>query len=338
MLIIAKADNFVFMDVLNEVDLNSTVPPKPPVEEKNRNVLVKSISSLILYLFIGYFFFGHNWTILLILTAVVLVHELGHFLAMKAYHYNELGIFFIPLVGAYASGTKKEVSQKQSAVIILAGPVPGIIAGIAIYLLRKYQLGSEFYFMQYDIWIVTAKLLVFLNLLNLLPVYPLDGGQLLNRLFLDESEWLSKIFLVLSALALAYFAIKIQFYPLLLFPLLMIVRMVTDNKYDNVSKLIQEKGIALDKYYEELTDEEYWAIRNILIESKLLNSKSIYPAPPYEYSPDEDKVVSTIENILERTVIQDLNLFSRILIIILCLGCFALPFLLHMPLPFFFAS
>src|ERR1043166_929806 len=115
-------------------------PPKPELENKKGNVWVRSITSLALYLLIGYYFFSANWMLLLILTCIVIFHELGHFLAMKAFHYKELGIFFIPLLGAYASGTKREISQKQSAIILLAGPLPGIIVGIVLFLVTKDRI------------------------------------------------------------------------------------------------------------------------------------------------------------------------------------------------------
>src|SRR5436190_20925543 len=75
-------------------------PPKPELENKKGNVWVRSIMSLALYLLIGYYFFSANWILLLILTGIVMFHEFGHFLAMKAFHYKELGIFFIPLLGS----------------------------------------------------------------------------------------------------------------------------------------------------------------------------------------------------------------------------------------------
>src|SRR5260221_1874593 len=116
-------------------------PAKPGLEESRSkiNVWIRSLSSLALYFIIGYFFFNKDWLLVLVLTGVVVFHELGHFLAMKLYDYTDLGIFFIPLLGAYASGSKREVSQTQSAIIILAGPVPGIIAGLLIYLLALHQ-------------------------------------------------------------------------------------------------------------------------------------------------------------------------------------------------------
>src|SRR5436189_4352716 len=157
-------------------------PPKPELENKKGNVWVRSITSLALYLLLGYYFFSANWMYLLILTAIVIFHELGHFLAMKAFHYKELGIFFIPLLGAYASGTKREVSQKQSAIILLAGPLPGIIVGILLYLIDENSSGLYFLDISFS---RIAILMIILNLINLFPVYPLDGGQLLNRVFLD---------------------------------------------------------------------------------------------------------------------------------------------------------
>src|ERR1700704_2673564 len=125
----------------NEIRAVTIYPPKPELEENKSkmNVWLRSLSSLALYFIIGYFFFNKDWLLVLVLTGVVVFHEMGHFLAMKLYNYTDLGIFFIPLLGAYASGTKREVSQTQSAIIILAGPVPGIIIGILIYSLSLQQ-------------------------------------------------------------------------------------------------------------------------------------------------------------------------------------------------------
>jgi stage IV sporulation protein FB len=308
-------------------------PPKPEPENKKGNVWVRSFISLALYLLIGYYFFSANWILLLILTAIVIFHEFGHFLAMKMYHYKELGIFFIPLLGAYASGTKREISQKQSAIILLAGPLPGIIVGIVLFLVTKDRI-TDIPYQSFSLLRNTAMLLIFLNVLNLLPIYPLDGGQLLNRLFLDESRIIGKIFVILSALALGYFAITIQFYPLLVFPAMMLFRLRTDSKFDELTRKVEESGINLEKTYEEISDEDYWKIRNILIENNYATVRNLNPAPPYEYSPNEDKVVSAIENLLQRTIVQDLSWAGKLLIILIWAGSFAAPFLLNMDLPF----
>jgi Zn-dependent protease len=312
-----------------------TFPTKPPVEEKKGNVWVKSITSLGLYLLIGYYFFHANVSLLLILTGVVLFHELGHFLAMKIYGYKDLGIFFIPLLGAYASGTKRDVSQKQSAIILLAGPLPGIIIGLILYFICTHSFAASLPLNTVVKLLATSKLLIFLNLLNLLPVYPLDGGQLLNRLFIDETNIIGKIFVVISALALGYFAVRIGFYPLLVFPVMMLFRLQSDNHFDHLTKEVEDRGINLEKSYEEISDEEYWKIRNILVEKNYGPLKNIPPAPPYEYADQEDKVVTAIQNLLQRTITEDLGWAAKLAIISVCLACFAAPFLLKLELPFF---
>ena len=295
--------------------------PKPELEEPKAkmNVWLKSLSSLALDLVIGYFFFNKNWSLVLILTGVVIFHELGHFFAMKIYNYKDLGIFFIPLMGAYVSGKKQEVSQRQSAVILMAGPVPGIMIGLFLHFLSAY--------VDVPLLEMTAWILIYLNLLNLLPVYPLDGGQLLHRLFLDDYAIIGKIFVVISAGLLAYFAWSISFYPLLLFPVLMISRMFGDIQHERLVAKIEAEGIDLMKTYEDLSAEEYWKIRNALIKHHP-QLRGINPSPPYELSPKEDQVVTIIQNILQRAIIQDLSVASKIFILVVWIGCFAAPFML----------
>jgi len=102
-------------------------PPKYEKKDQASNTWLRSFLSLALYLVLGYYIF-HSFTMLLLITAIVVFHELGHFFAMKVFRYKDLGIFFIPLLGAYVSGSKREVSQKESAVILLAGPLPAVMA------------------------------------------------------------------------------------------------------------------------------------------------------------------------------------------------------------------
>jgi len=302
--------------------------PKPELEEPKSkpNVWLKSLASLAFFLVIGYFFFKQNWTLVLILTAVVVFHELGHFTAMKIYNYQELGIFFIPLLGAYVSGKKQEVSQKQSAIILLAGPIPGIFLGIILHIL-SIQLESDL--MEKIAWI-----LIFLNVLNLLPVYPLDGGQLLHRLFLDNYNVLGKIFVVLSVALMSWVAISSEFLFLLFFPVMMITRMVGDLQHERIEKKIEAEGIDLMKSYEELSAEEYWRIRNAVIKY-YPQFKDVNPAPPYEISPKEEQIINIIQGLLQRSIIQDLSVAGKIIILVIWIGFFLAPFLIKNPFGIF---
>jgi Zn-dependent protease len=303
--------------------------PKPELEEpKNKmNVWLRSLGSLALFLVVGYFFFRQNWTWVIVLTAVVVIHEMGHFLAMKFYNYKELGIFFIPLMGAYVSGKKQEVSQKQSAVILMAGPLPGIILGLLCHFIGAQM---DIYFLEKMAWIF-----VFLNLLNLLPVYPLDGGQLLHRLVLDDNNILGKIFVVISAGLMSWVAIASGFYPLLFFPFMMITRLIGDLQHERIEKKIEAEGIDLMKTYEDLTPEEYWRIRNAVIRY-YPQFKDVNPSPPYQISSKEDQLITTIQGLLQRSIVQDLSLGGKFLILVVWIGSFAAPFFLDLSIVSFF--
>jgi len=307
--------------------------PKPELEEpkSKMNVWVKSAFSLALYLAIGYFFFGRNWMFLLIITLIIVFHELGHFTAMKIFKYNDLGIFFIPLLGAYVSGSKQEVSQRQSSIILLAGPVPGIIIGIILLLIP----GNDSIMLSEAISLdEVAKASIFLNLLNLLPIYPLDGGQLLHRLFLDNIQVIGKIFLIASAALLTWVAIRTGIYPLLIFPFMMITRLIRDMQHERIEKKIEAEGIDLVKSYDEISPEEYWRIRNVII-NHYPQLRDVKPSPPYEISSKEDQIITIIQGLLQRSIIQDLSLVGKILILLIWIGCFVAPFFLDLSMSSF---
>jgi stage IV sporulation protein FB len=305
-------------------------PPKYEKKEQPSNIWLKSFTSLALYLVLGYYIFP-SYKILLLITAIVMIHELGHFFAMKFFRYKDLGIFFIPLLGAYVSGSKREVSQRQSAIILLAGPLPGIILGIILYLFN--QNNEDIYFLDISLSKI-ALLFIILNLINLFPIYPLDGGQLLNRVFLDEESVWSRIFVFLSILLMCWLAFKLPFYPLLIFPAMMLLRFVGDKKINIIEKKIEAEGINTDIEYKELPDKDYWRIRNILIEEHP-GYKDLYPAPPYEYSHKEEKIMVTIQSLLHRNLIQDVSLLGKIFIFLVWAAAFAAPWLLNMDMSFF---
>lgn len=306
------------------------IPPKYQKPEEKQNIWLRSFISLAAYLVIGYYIFP-SYKILLLITAIVMIHELGHFIAMKCYRYNELGIFFIPLLGAYVSGSKREVSQLQSAVILLAGPLPGIIIGAALLIADQQGLGT------YLLDVSSSRigfLFIILNLINLFPIYPLDGGQSLNRVFLEEESAWSKVFVFLSAAFLCLLAIKLPFYPLLLFPAMMLLRLAGEKKVGHIEKRIEAENINTDLEYEELPDADYWKIRNILIEEHPA-FKDVETSPPYEYSHKEEKIMTMVQSLLHRHLIQDVSVAGKIFIFIIWVAAIASPWLLHMDMGFF---
>ena len=306
--------------------------PKYTVADAPKNLWLKSAMSLLLYLVAGYFFFP-DYKILLLITAVVMIHELGHFIAMKVFGYNDVGIFFIPLLGAYVSGAKREVSQLQSAIILLAGPLPGIIIGIIFLLLNQANPGLNIAGIPF---LQVGLIFMILNLLNLLPVYPLDGGQLLNRVFLDEESTWSKIFVFISAALMCCIVWGIYnrfhnatIFILLIFPVNMLVSRWGENKLAAAEKKIEEENINTNIDYDELPDEDYWKIRNIIIKT-LPQFKDVLEAPPFEYTDKEDKIMATVQSLLHRHLLQDVSVAGKIFILLIWVAALASPWIMNM--------
>jgi|GEM_PF-1346658 len=126
---------------------------------------------------------------LLIFVAVLLLHEGGHVLAMKLFGYQDTAILFIPYLGALATARKQDATLTEKVWISLAGPLPGLC--LAMGLAMALNLG----WIEPSAWIQEAILiLVVLNLFNLLPLYPLDGGQVADLLLFSQNPYLGSVF------------------------------------------------------------------------------------------------------------------------------------------------
>jgi Zn-dependent protease len=95
---------------------------------------------------------------------------------------------FLPGFGAYVRWTALGVTRRQIAQISLAGPLAGWIAAAICFLLYT-QTGDP-------IWAALARTGAFLNTLNLIPVWMLDGGKAF--LVLGEIERVSLLILTLG--------------------------------------------------------------------------------------------------------------------------------------------
>jgi len=110
-------------------------------------------------------FFG--WKFALIFILMIAAHEFGHYVAFRNYGLAVRLPTFIPLLGAFTAGSMP-ANAEQSAYIALAGPVTGFGVSAACYGLGLYT--------HEHFWMAAAYLGAFLNLFNMIPVPPFDGG------------------------------------------------------------------------------------------------------------------------------------------------------------------
>ena len=160
----------------------------PRVQEKSKLLL----TSLAMFVAVSVLQGGSSITELATLVGVLMVHELGHALGMLVFGYSDVRIFFIPLFGAAASGRKRNVARWKEGVVLLMGPLPGLIAGTILLL-----MGAD------GLLRTVALQLVAINAFNLLPLAPLDGGQLFQLLLFSRHRHSEIAFQTIAALALA---------------------------------------------------------------------------------------------------------------------------------------
>jgi hypothetical protein len=126
---------------------------------------------------------------------------------MRAFGWKDLSMFFIPFLGAVVTGKPSEVPAWKQAVVLWAGPLPGLLAGVALLVLlgrapAPAGAGAA-------AWHDVAIIAISVNLFNLLPITPLDGGRLVEIALFSRWPRLRGLFALASVgvfIALAVWA------------------------------------------------------------------------------------------------------------------------------------
>ncbi len=124
------------------------------------------------------FLFG--WPFAVGIVALLFVHEMGHALVMKLKGMPIGGMVFIPLLGAAVLMKRMPSNAKDEAEVGIAGPLAGALGASVCFLIAQSQPGS--------IWAPLAYFGFFINLFNLIPVLPFDGGRILAAV--DRRIWI----------------------------------------------------------------------------------------------------------------------------------------------------
>jgi Zn-dependent protease len=101
---------------------------------------------------------------------LILVHEMGHYLAARRRGLNVGAPTFIPFVGAWIELKDQPHDAETEAYVGFAGPLVGSLGALLCYFLAR----------SYDSALLLALSYAgfFLNLFNLSPLSPFDGGRI----------------------------------------------------------------------------------------------------------------------------------------------------------------
>ena len=127
------------------------------------STLVTMLASL------GVYWSLYGWAFALGLVLSIYIHEMGHVAAIRRYGFKASAPMFIPGFGALIRMRGRNLPPVPDARIGLAGPVYGCAAALAaaaVWVATRAQ-----------IWAVIAHFGAVINLLNLIPVWQLDGAR-----------------------------------------------------------------------------------------------------------------------------------------------------------------
>jgi membrane-associated protease RseP (regulator of RpoE activity) len=232
---------------------------------------------------------------------------------MKQFKYEDLRMLFIPLMGAFVQGSKKQYSQKESFLVIAAGPFPGVVFGLTLlFLAQHYQ----------QTWLLELSFLfLFLNVINLLPIDPLDGGQLFKLFVRDKRDLFLLIFALLSSLLMISVGYFIDSWILLAFGFLMSFKVRSFQRNYQLRQILDRKGLDYELNYEDLTDQDYHQLKAVILDEnpKLRTLQELHGEAAQEV------IASHVNSVLSVPIRRDASLAFRIILTVLWLLLISLP-------------
>jgi hypothetical protein len=246
---------------------------------------------------------------------------MGHFLAMRVFNYSNVKIFIVPLLGAFTSGKKQQVSQTQLSAIILAGPIPGIIIGCILLWFKQGEENETLNMLAYTF--------LFLNVLNLLPFFPLDGGRLVETLFFRDNYVIRVLFGVISIIGLSLFFLASGSFFLLIVPVMIALELRNESRYEKIREYLRQEKINYFREYENLEDRDYWLIRDCLLFAFPKKYAGMKPGE-HSYSVFEPVLAQQVGSVLKVNIRFDLKVIPLVFTILLYLASFLVPLFIYL--------
>jgi Zn-dependent protease len=298
-------------------------PEKPQLQKQVvRSNWGLTVFTIVLFIAVFLSLYSDRADFVFFLVLVLLVHEFGHFSMMKRFNYENVRMLFIPLMGAFVQGSKERYSQTESLLVVVFGPFPGIILGsIGLYLSGVYQM---------DWLLLLSFIFIFVNAINLLPIDPLDGGQILKLIVIRQRDLYLMIFALISSLTLIVVGFLMEDWLVAGFGFLMGIRVRAMQKNYQLRKELNELNVNYISTYEELSNRDYHMIKQVLIKDKPMLAELD------EFSIEEGNTIlaSHVSELLIAPIHKDLGVVGKITLFISWILLFAIPIYLMLTLNF----
>jgi Zn-dependent protease len=153
-------------------------------------IKVKAVTTLgTMFVSIAAYALAFGWPFAVGFVLLLFVHEMGHVIQLRREGIEASAPIFIPFLGAVIAAKSLGEDAVAEARVGLAGPIIGTV-GTLVPLAVWLATGS-------DLWRALAYVGFFINLINLLPVLPLDGGRAMA--VLGPKVWIAGILIAVAA-------------------------------------------------------------------------------------------------------------------------------------------
>jgi len=143
---------------------------------------------------VGAYALFYGWKFAVGFVLLILVHEMGHYVAARRQGMDVGLPTFIPFVGAWIELKESPLSVEQEAHIAFAGPLAGTLGACAVLAFALQERSGLLMALAYSGF--------FINLFNLIPITPFDGGRIVA--ILSPKVW----FLGLPLLLVAWYYVR----------------------------------------------------------------------------------------------------------------------------------
>lgn len=131
--------------------------------------LLTTGGTMLVSMFVYGMVFGWKYAVGFVL--LIFFHEMGHYIAARQRGLNVGAPTFIPFVGAWIQLKDLPHDAETEAYVGIAGPLAGTVASLACYYLARSNGDNQ-------LLLALAYAGFMINLFNLIPLTPLDGGRI----------------------------------------------------------------------------------------------------------------------------------------------------------------
>jgi hypothetical protein len=156
---------------------------------------------------------------------------------MRIFGYRNVQMFFIPFLGAAVSGQSRNVASYKKAIVALMGPVPGLFLGLIIL--------SVYAKVQSNFLVILSTFFIAINLFNMLPFFPLDGGRFVHEILFSRNRYVELIFKAFASLTLIILGVVMHFWFLAIIGFFSIFAIPVSFKVAGISKKLKKSGLVV---------------------------------------------------------------------------------------------